>query len=824
MSTIDEMFETMNDSSGELNDACFIDPTTRVITVPSMYEELGVVSDEKVNRIQFVCPKIVGDNVDLTNYNLYINYQNAAGELNAYLIDDVTVLEVTQGNMIAFSWLLSRHVTEAAGTVSYIVCAKKSDGTNTTNEWNTKVAKGTVVANDIEPVKEIEEQNADVIEQILTSIDTLRTDVRNSISLGMTTAQVGQIAMVKTVDNTGKPISWEGYDSEYSSYHINNTKYGIKNDGSDSEATTNGLQSALDYAVEYGYRDVYLDAGTYAINCTNSITVYNGSTYCGVRIPSGIHLHLSPNTILKAQANGLTGYAMIYFCDAADAGIYGGKLYGDRDSHNYSTSGTHESGHVIAVRISSYIKIKDVQIYESTGDCITIGSLYSNGDTGYLRPHHITVDNCILDGARRNNISLIDGEFVFITNNIIQNAGTVNGTAPKSGIDLEPNYASSDENWQRAENVFIFNNTFIGNSANDLILHGGRTTKIVAENNIFKCTAITICSVLLHCNKDVRICNNLFTADSSGKNAIQTTVIPDTYEYRKNNIRINSNQLVNMSLHINGDEFDVSDNTIISGDIEALKFRNSTISNNIITSGRIRVIETLENSVTFTKNITICGNRINDYNPTNKNGAITINQSSIGTGLLGIVIKNNTIVDSCIGISAASTAGNIIVDSNAIYSTVDETDTTNYKSVGFAIDIGGFSDVVCTNNTIHKTGKIIAYAAKTNTKSLNIVNNTAIAGNATQAIKITGIKSDGTIIPFSAMFAKNSIKSLSSQNTFILLTNLDGCKIFNNIIDSQSTYRPIHSASSINTTLINNISNAAFYIGETDSEQGTMIV
>lgn len=213
MPTVDELFDTMSESSGELNDACFIDPSTRIINVPSMYKELGVVSDEKVNRIFFSCPKIVGDNVDLTKYNLYINYQNAAGELNAYLIDDVSIMEATQGNMISFSWLLSRHVTAAAGTVRYIVCAKKSDGESTTNEWNTKVATGIVIANDIEPVEEIEEQNIDVIEQILARIDVLENGSGgSSVSLGISSAETCDSIMIKTVDGTGKPTSWKTYN------------------------------------------------------------------------------------------------------------------------------------------------------------------------------------------------------------------------------------------------------------------------------------------------------------------------------------------------------------------------------------------------------------------------------------------------------------------------------------------------------------------------------------------------------------------------------------------------------------------------------------
>lgn len=171
MSTIDEVLAT-----AEVVDAvCVIDGETRIISVPNEYKELGVESDEKVTRIKFQCPKIVGDNVDLTEYNLYINYRNAANKLNSYLVEDVTVTDDT----INFSWLLSRHVTESPGTISYIVCAKKSDYTGVINEWNTKVATGTVGVG-LEATEEIEEQNIDIIEQILRSIVELENNTGGS--------------------------------------------------------------------------------------------------------------------------------------------------------------------------------------------------------------------------------------------------------------------------------------------------------------------------------------------------------------------------------------------------------------------------------------------------------------------------------------------------------------------------------------------------------------------------------------------------------------------------------------------------------------------
>lgn len=160
MATVDELLNATTESQ-----VCTIDPDTRVITVPSCYKEFGVEADEKVNRINFQCPKVVGDNIDLTTFNLYINYMNASGQYNAYLVDDVAV----SGDNITFSWLLSRHVTEKSGTVNYIVCAKKSDDTGVVNEWNTKVATGTVGVG-LEATTEVEEQNADVIEQILANV------------------------------------------------------------------------------------------------------------------------------------------------------------------------------------------------------------------------------------------------------------------------------------------------------------------------------------------------------------------------------------------------------------------------------------------------------------------------------------------------------------------------------------------------------------------------------------------------------------------------------------------------------------------------------
>lgn len=162
MPTVDELLNASNEVT-----TCTINPDTREIIVPEKYKVLGVFSDEKVTKIPFTCPRVVGNNVDLTEYNLYINYQNASGASNAYLIDDLVV----SGENITFSWLLSRYVTFSQGVVKYNFCAKKLDGDTISNEWNTTIATGLVIQG-LEATREIIEENPDIIESLISKSHT----------------------------------------------------------------------------------------------------------------------------------------------------------------------------------------------------------------------------------------------------------------------------------------------------------------------------------------------------------------------------------------------------------------------------------------------------------------------------------------------------------------------------------------------------------------------------------------------------------------------------------------------------------------------------
>lgn len=164
--TADEVLKQMQNSIYMQSNEqvyCAINPETRTIEIPDEYSLLGVESDEKAERVWFQCPKIVGDNIDLSQLQIRVNYQNANSQKDQYIVTDVQA----EGDNIVFSWLLSRKVTAYRGNVSFIVCAVKVSGETIQNEWNTTLATAQVLQGLEVDDPEITEEESDVIAQLL---------------------------------------------------------------------------------------------------------------------------------------------------------------------------------------------------------------------------------------------------------------------------------------------------------------------------------------------------------------------------------------------------------------------------------------------------------------------------------------------------------------------------------------------------------------------------------------------------------------------------------------------------------------------------------
>lgn len=144
-----------------------IDPSTRKITIPKSEQLFGVYGESNIERKYFKCPKIVGDNVDLSDCYIFVNYYTAKGLPGKYIAKDVNV----DGENITFSWELKRDIFDANEDTSiyFAVEAKNKDKVEV---FRTRPATGNSKET-IDTDKEIEETHADVILDLISRVDTL---------------------------------------------------------------------------------------------------------------------------------------------------------------------------------------------------------------------------------------------------------------------------------------------------------------------------------------------------------------------------------------------------------------------------------------------------------------------------------------------------------------------------------------------------------------------------------------------------------------------------------------------------------------------------
>ncbi|WP_346683342.1 hypothetical protein [Anaerostipes butyraticus] len=156
------------DVYAEETEVCTIDNDLRTITIPSGLQTVGVESDEDVRRLNFQMPKQYGE-VDLSEFNIRINFMNANNSGDVYAVTDKAV----SGDNITFSWLVGRNALAYRGNIRFIVCLKKTDAEGVVQqEFNTTVATLSVLEG-LETTEQVIQENPDIIEQILARLDEL---------------------------------------------------------------------------------------------------------------------------------------------------------------------------------------------------------------------------------------------------------------------------------------------------------------------------------------------------------------------------------------------------------------------------------------------------------------------------------------------------------------------------------------------------------------------------------------------------------------------------------------------------------------------------
>lgn len=88
-----------------------------------------------------------------------------------------------------------------------------------------------------------------------------------------------------------------------------------------------------------------------------------------------------------------------------------------------------------------------------------------NGDIDTLdTPDGITLDNCISDRNRRQGISVVGGENITVNTSKFRDTGTILGTLPQAGVDIEPSHSYVIDN-------VVFNNCVFSGNTGQQILH-----------------------------------------------------------------------------------------------------------------------------------------------------------------------------------------------------------------------------------------------------------------------------------------------------------------------------------------------------------------
>jgi polygalacturonase len=231
--------------------------------------------------------------------------------------------------------------------------------------------------------------------------------------------------------------------------------------GNGSTDDTKAIQAAIDALPSSG-GTIVVPNGTYMINALD-----------GVSLRSHTRLSLASGAALKAIGNSAQRSWMVKVWNVNNVEIVGGGVIGERYSHHGSTG---EWGYGINISSSDKVYVHDVTIQDCWGDGLLIGAIGSG--TGMVEATNVTLNRVKSKNNRRQGMSITPSNRVYVVNSSFTGS---NGTAPQSGIDVEPRA----QGW--ASQVRLENTTLSGNAGNGLEVHHNVDAlslyKVTAENN-----------------------------------------------------------------------------------------------------------------------------------------------------------------------------------------------------------------------------------------------------------------------------------------------------------------------------------------------------
>ena len=191
---------------------------------------------------------------------------------------------------------------------------------------------------------------------------------------------------------------------------------GARGDGKSDDTTA--IQAAID-ALPAAGGTVRVPAGNYMIDAARAVS-----------LRSNVRLEMAPDAQLTALPNTLKRYHVLRVWRVDNVQIVGGRIVGERDQHRGSKG---EWGYGINIQASRNVTVTGTRISDCWGDGMWIGA-FGRGAKADLSMD-VTLQNVVCTNNRRQGLSLGPCKRVRILDSTF--SGT-HGTAPQSGIDLEP--------------------------------------------------------------------------------------------------------------------------------------------------------------------------------------------------------------------------------------------------------------------------------------------------------------------------------------------------------------------------------------------------
>jgi hypothetical protein len=417
--------------------------------------------------------------------------------------------------------------------------------------------------------------------------------------------------------------------------------------------------------------------------------------YYAISIPADFNLKMTDNTHLRVQPNNAKRVYLLAIFKADNTIVEGGVLHGDRDTHDYSDGGTHEWGHVVVVKASKNVIIKNTTLMDAGGDGIAVNAFGHAFDSYYTYCENVLITGNKIIRARRNGLAITDGRNIILENNEFIDSGVStsksNGIAPMWAIDIEP-VSSGGTIYEIVEDITIRNNIEKGSEEGGFIIYTGDRITIESnklENKIhYRQTSGSI------------IRNNTIAGVSEKNREDRTGISSENRNGNKDNL-IYGNTITdfNKGILIGDHNIDVYDN-VIKNCGKAIGYEsllNAKIHDNIITSCGLGIgsegLNVTLDKVEFYNNIVTDCNKAFNFYTTNwddmgytfvvRNNQFDANDNSMIKKVKGIDFNNNTL-------SWHLRIGEV---HNGIF---------NHNTIGGQFKIeGGCRDLIISNNTIN---------------------------------------------------------------------------------------------------------------------------